>query len=28
MVIQGTSSEGEVIGRLEDAIGVVGINVM
>jgi len=28
MLIQGTSSEGEVIGRLEDAIGVVGINVM
>jgi len=28
MVIQGTSSEGEVIGSLEDAVGVVGINVM
>jgi len=28
MPIQGTSGEGEVIGSLEDAIGVVGINVM
>jgi len=28
MLIQGSSSEGEVIGRLEDAIGVVGINEM
>jgi len=28
MLIQGTSSEGEVIGRLEDTIGVVGVNVM